>query len=61
MLLIVFQRARELDEEDWISVAWNDLIGGSYKFMVAVASIPKLFKVKSMRRCRCVPDGGGRT
>ena len=30
--------------------------------MVAVGSRPKQFKVKnSVRRCRCVPDGGGQT
>ena len=32
-----------------------------YKFMVAVGSRPKQFKVKnSVRRCRCVPDAAGR-
>ena len=24
MLLMIFQRARGLDEEDWTSAAWND-------------------------------------
>ena len=36
MLLMIFQRARGLDEEDWTSVAWNDFFGGGYKLMVAV-------------------------
>ena len=36
--------------------------GGGYKFMVAVGSRLNQFKVKNrVRRCRCVPDGGGRT
>ena len=26
MLLMIFQRARGLDEEDWTSAAWNDFL-----------------------------------
>ena len=29
MLLIVFQRARGLDEEDWTSELWNDFLAAA--------------------------------
>ena len=29
MLLMIFHRARGLDEEDWTSVAWNDFLAAA--------------------------------
>ena len=29
MLLMIFQRARGLDEEDWTSAAWNDFLAAA--------------------------------
>ena len=29
MLLMIFQRARGLDEEDWTSVAWNHFLAAA--------------------------------
>ena len=29
MLLMIFQRTRDFDEEDWTSAAWNDLLAAA--------------------------------
>ena len=29
MLLMIFQRARGLDEKDWTSAAWNDFLASA--------------------------------
>ena len=29
MLLMIFQRARDVDEEDWTSAAWNDFLAAA--------------------------------
>ena len=29
MLLMIFQRSRGLDEEDWTSAAWNDFLAAA--------------------------------
>ena len=29
MLLMIFQRARGLDEKDWTSAAWNDFLAAA--------------------------------
>ena len=47
MLLMVFQRAGRLDEEDWTWLGVELLFGGGYKFMVAIGSRPKQFKVEN--------------